>query len=307
MFHFGHVFLNLTPDYPPDKPGRDAMKKLFVFSVVIGLFSTSSAHQPEGEIFFVVQFPDAVVPTIDGESSDWDIVPGNYAIGIDKLYDPSQFQEAERGGADVSDMNITHRVGWNDNLNKLYFVTTVFDNVHNTDRADPGPFYKDDALEVEVNMDHSAREDQNTEVANRIAYKFAVPPIEGAYAFSRPIAGVTEWLFPGSEWLDFGWSFTGEEFGESTYTYELSLTPFESFPLDTETALDGAIVWDMEEGDLIHLALGVGDIDEGDDYWGFWSTSPTAWNTDFVLEEMDPALETGVESDTWARIKAQFE
>ena len=286
------------------------MKKLVVFSVVIGLVSIGSAHQPEGEIFFVVQFPDAWVPTIDGESSDWDIVPENYAIGIDKLYDPSQFQEAERGGADVSDMNITHRVGWNDNFNKLYFATTVFDNVHNTDRADPGPFYKDDALEVEVNMDHSAREDQNTEVANRIAYKFAVPPIEGAYAFSRPIAGVTEWLFPGSEWLDFGWSFTGEQFGESTYTYELSLTPFESFPLDTETALDGAIVWDMEEGDLIHLALGVGDIDEGDDYWGFWSTSPTAWNTDFVLEEIDPALErnieTAVESGTWARIKAQF-
>ena len=280
------------------------MKKIVVLLAVMCLVGAAVAHQPEGELFFVVQFPDGGTPDIDGNDADWAGVPAEYTIGIDKLYDPSQFQSADRGGADVSDMNITHRVGWNDTDNKLYFVTTVFDNVHNIDRTDQG-FYKDDALEIEVNPDHSDNPEQNVDVANRIAYKFAVPPINDGYAFSRPIAGVTEWLFPGSEWLDFGWSFEGEEFGESTYTYELSLTPIESFPLDQATALEGVEVWDLEEDDVIHLALGVGDIDEGDTYWGFWSTSPTAWNTDFVLDEMNPAM-TAVETDTWARIKAQY-
>jgi hypothetical protein len=278
------------------------MKMLLALFSVACLAGTGFAHEPAGEQYYVVQFPDGGTPTIDGNDDDWAHVPDEYTIGMDKLFDPGQMQEAERGGGDLSDMNINHVVGWNDNNNKLYFMTTVFDNVHNTDR-EGGCFCVDDALEIEVNMDHSAHADENVDVANRIAYKFAVPPIDGAYAFSRPIAGVTEWLFPGSEWMDFGWSFTGEEFGESTYTYEMSITPIESFPLDEATALDGAIVWDLEEDDLIHLALNVGDIDEGDTYWGFWSTSPTSWTTDFVLDRIDDRV-TAVETGTWARIKA---
>jgi hypothetical protein len=281
------------------------MKKVIVFAAVMCLVGAGVAHEPAGEQFFVYQFADATVPTIDGEGSDWGIVPSDYIIGMDKLFDPSQFQEAERGGGDLSDMNATYRVGWNENSNRLYFLVTVFDNIHNTDRANPGAFYLDDAVEIEVNMDHSAHADENVDVANRIAYKFAVPPVDGSYFFSRPIAGVTEWLFPGSEWLDFGWSFEGEEFGESTYTYELSLTPIEYFPLDEASALEGVEVWDLEEDDLIHLAIAAADIDEEDTYWGFWSTSPTAWTTDFVLDEMIDAP-TAVEADSWARVKAQY-
>ena len=289
------------------------MKKVVVLSAILGLMGASFAHLPEGELNFAVQFPDGVTPTIDGDLGDWDIVPTNpYTIRNDKLFDSAQFQEAERGEIDATDINITHRFGWNETDNKLYFATVVFDNVHNLDRADIGRFFHDDAWEVEVNPDHTPREEHNQDFANQFSYKFAVPPIENSFNFVRPLAGLT-WLVPGSEWLDFAFSFTGEEFGESTYFYEMSLTPFESMPLDEATALDGAIVWDLEEGDTIHLSINVGDVDAGDDYRGFWGTSPAGCcqaENDFVLTEIDPALEanvgTPVKSDTWGRIKSQF-
>jgi len=280
------------------------MRKPIVLAAIFCLASAGFAHEPAGEEFLVYQFADGNTPTADGDDSDWDGVPDSYTIGIYKLFDPSQYHEAGRGESDVSDMNITHRVGWNETDNRLYVVTTVFDNIH--DRTGEGCFCTDDSYELEVNMDHSAHADENPEgFVNRIAYKYAVPPVDGGYAFSRPVAAVADdWLFPGSEWLDFGWSFTGDEFGESTYTYEQSITPIESFAWDGSEG--SAEVWDLEEDDLFHLAIGVGDVDDPSDaYHGFWSTSPTAWTTDFVLDEMVDSP-TAVENDTWARIKAQY-
>jgi hypothetical protein len=280
------------------------MRKLFVLAASMCLASAAFAHQPEGDLFFAYQFADGNTPVADGDASDWDGVPDSYTLGND-LFFGGGFVEGDReqGSIVPSDMSITHQVGWNETDNRLYTLTTVFDDAHNTDRTG-GCFCTDDAIEVEVNMDHSARADQNVDFANGLAYKYAVPPVDGAYAFTRPVAGVADdWLTPGSEWLDFGWSFTGAEFGESTYTYELSISPIESFAF--EGNLDSVIPWDLEEDDLFHLNINVADIDVEATYHGFWSTSATSWATDFVLDEMVDGA-TAVETSTWARIKAQY-
>jgi len=281
------------------------MKRLASLAAVLCFVGASFAHEPADTEYLVYQFADGNTPDADGDLSDWDIVPDSYTIGNDKIYGTiDQGAGTGVGLSDPSDLNMTHRVGWNENANRLYVVTTVFDNLH--DRTGEGCFCTDASYDLEVNMDHSAHADENPEdFVNRIAYKYAVPPVDGAYAFSRPVAAVADaWLFPGSEWLDFGWSFTGEEFGESTYTYEQSIVPIESFAWDGSEG--SAVVWDLEEGDLFHLAIGVGDVDvPSDAYHVFWSTSPTAWTTDFVLDEMIDTL-TAVENDSWARIKAQY-
>ena len=293
---------------------RKGILLLTAAGLVLGLVGMSAAHLPEGEIFFAVQFPDEAVPTIDGNLADWEIVPTNpYTMLNVKLYDSAQFQGVERGEIDATDMNIRHRFGWNDTFNKLYVATQVFDNIHNTDRADPGKFFHDDAWELEVNADATAKELHNQDFANNISYKFAVPPIESTSFFLRPMAGLT-WLVPGSEYITFGWSFDGEQLGESTYYYEIAITPIESMPLDEATSLDGMVELDLEEAEIVHISLNVGDVDAGDDYFGFWGTSPggcCSGDNDFVLTEMDQALldnlgSTAVETDTWGRIKSQF-
>ena len=43
------------------------------------------------EVFKVFQFPRNAIPRIDGDFSDWDIVPDSYAVGIDKMQEDNGF------------------------------------------------------------------------------------------------------------------------------------------------------------------------------------------------------------------------
>ena len=143
-----------------------------------------------------------------------------------------------------------------------------------------------------------------------------MPPVEGSYQYYRPVSAL-EWLVDGTEWVNFGWGFDGEQFGESTYYYELAITPITSLPNDASATADQAVVFDLEENEIIHASLVVGDFDEPctecelTSYQGFWTMSPemccTATN-DLVLAELEPSLEgaapTAVEDVSWGQIKA---
>ena len=278
--------------------------------LVLGVVSLAGAHQPAGETFFLVQFPDNAVPTIDGDLSDWNIVPESpYVLRADKMFDPAQFQEAGRGELDQSDFNPVHIMGWNDNLNKLYFANQIFDNIYNIDREDPARHWYDDNWEVEVNPTHLAAEEQNVagEPVNRIAYKWVVPPLEGVYQSIEPV-GDLPWLSDGTEYVSFGWSFDGDMFGESTYYYELAVTPIASLNREGATPSNTEF-YDLEEDDVLHLSVFNGDIDNADDYQGFWGTVPESSNialNDFVCAPIDPAMEvpSAVEQTSWGQIKA---
>jgi hypothetical protein len=288
--------------------------------LVMGLSSMAFGHAPPGELYFAVQFPDGLTPTMDGDLSDWDVVPIDpYTIRNDRLYSPvADIQPVGRGEIDVSDINIRHLIGWNESANQLYFASEVFDNVHNADRENPSAFWQDDAWEVEVNPDHTPTEEHNLEgePANNFSYKWAVPPVEGSYQYYRPVSAL-EWLVDGTEWVNFGWGFDGEQFGESTYYYELAITPITSLPNDASATADQAVVFDLEENEIIHASLVVGDFDEPctecelTSYQGFWTMSPEMCCTgtnDLVLAELEPSLEgaapTAVEDVSWGQIKA---
>ncbi len=302
------------------------MKKLSKLGLAAALITAMSSmafgHAPPGELYFAVQFPDNLVPTMDGDLSDWDVVPIDpYTIRNDRLYSPvAEIQPVGRGEIDVSDINIRHIMGWNENANKLYVMSEVFDNIHNADRENPSAFWQDDAWEVEVNPDHTPTEEHNLEgePANNFSYKWAVPPVEGSYQYYRPVSAL-EWLVDGSDWVNFGWGFSGEQFGESTYRYELAITPITSLPNDASATPDQAVVFDLGENEIIHTSITVGDFDEActecvlESYQGFWTMSPEMCCTgtnDVVLAEMEPSLasaaSTAVESVSWGQIKAAY-
>ncbi|MBT4979891.1 MAG: hypothetical protein HOL51_17565 [Gemmatimonadetes bacterium] len=302
------------------------MKKLtklgLAAALVTAMSSMAFGHAPPGELYFAVQFPDNLVPTMDGDLSDWDIVPIDpYTIRNDRLYSPvAEIQPVGRGEIDVSDINIRHIMGWNENANKLYVMSEVFDNIHNADRENPAAFWQDDAWEVEVNPDHTPTEEHNLEgePANNFSYKWAVPPVEGSYQYYRPVSAL-EWLVDGSEWVSFGWGFDGEQFGESTYRYELAITPITSLPNDASATPDQAVVFDLGENEIIHTSITVGDFDEActecvlESYQGFWTMSPEMCCTgtnDVVLAEMEPSLmeeaSTAVDVVSWGQIKAAY-
>ncbi len=51
------------------------------------LLPTAAAVERPDVIFKIFQFPPNMIPRIDGDIHDWDMVPDDYAIGIDQLMD----------------------------------------------------------------------------------------------------------------------------------------------------------------------------------------------------------------------------
>ena len=48
--------------------------------IMLALVIPASAHFPHDSVFEIFQFPDEHVPTMDGDSADWDVVPAEYFI-----------------------------------------------------------------------------------------------------------------------------------------------------------------------------------------------------------------------------------
>ncbi len=297
------------------------MKKFLTITVAsLGLVVAAQAHEPPGELLVAVNFPDANVPVIDGDPSEWAPVPlDQYGIFSESLYSLDGFagDNVPRGGLDASSLQIRHIVGWNDATNNVYFTTRVFDDRHVTQRQDPGRFYWDDSVEYEVNAQHQALADQNQgDDATNFSYKFAFPVFQETFEWYRPNRNLP-WLTSGSQWIEIAHTFTGEEFGESTYDHEIRILPISRMPRSEEATEDQVEIHDLVEGEIIHVTATVNEVDggegEGDNRIGQWSTNPiqccTALN-DLLLAPADPNIDwgsaTAVESNSWGRIKAQF-
>ena len=68
--------------------------------------------------FKVFQFPADRIPRIDGDPSDWDIVPDSYAIDGSQLRDDS----GDHGHPDPKNFDLKVKVGWVKGLNQLFFL-----------------------------------------------------------------------------------------------------------------------------------------------------------------------------------------
>jgi hypothetical protein len=115
----------------------------------------AAADQPEQKaavpaalpIFKVFQFPADKVPRIDGDDSDWSLVPDSYAITLADMHD----DEHKHAAPDAKDLEIKVKVGWVKGLHRLYFLYEASDNYW--DFADPG--LHNDTFEIVVDGDRS--------------------------------------------------------------------------------------------------------------------------------------------------------
>ncbi|MBR7171652.1 MAG: hypothetical protein IKD19_05530, partial [Prevotella sp.] len=67
--------------------------------------------------FKVFQFPKNQIPRIDGSFEDWDIVPDNYVVPMEEMWDDTK----KHKGIDKKTLDIKVKVGWVNGLNRLYF------------------------------------------------------------------------------------------------------------------------------------------------------------------------------------------
>jgi len=74
--------------------------------------------------FKVFQFPADKIPRIDGDASDWDIVPESYVIGTDQLVDDT----GKHAAPDSKTLDVRVKVGWVKGMNRLYFLYEAYDD-----------------------------------------------------------------------------------------------------------------------------------------------------------------------------------
>ena len=111
-----------------------------------GTLSVRALDRPE-ITFKVFQFPPDQIPRIDGDASDWAMVPASYAIKMDQFVDAGRPDRPR----DPKNLDVKIRVGWVKGINRLYVLYEATDNYW--DFADPG--LHNDTLEIIVDGDAS--------------------------------------------------------------------------------------------------------------------------------------------------------
>ncbi len=183
------------------------MKKVILVVLLAVSWATAApALQNMDKNFKVFQFPRTMIPRIDGDISDWDIVGAEYTYGTELLNDTS----GQNVKYDLKDLDIRVRVGWVEGDNKLYFCYEAYDDIW--DFADE----ESDVFEVAVDADLSGGpftthlHPENSWLDPVKLYKsfhgvhaqnyhFNVPPGEKHWAF---VWGGNDWIsyFPYANW-----------------------------------------------------------------------------------------------------------
>ncbi len=124
---------------------RRAFQAAVLCAAVSVTASVSALERPDKE-FKIFQFPANMIPTIDGRTSDWDIVPDEYAIGYDELKDTVGNIPNDR-----KDLDVTVKVGWVEGMDKLYVLYEAYDDFWEFD----SPSGNNDIFEIVVDADRS--------------------------------------------------------------------------------------------------------------------------------------------------------
>lgn len=252
--------------------------------------ATSLAALEKPEVTFqVFQFPADAIPRIDGDASDWTMVPERYAVGKDHLRNDSRTPPA----AGDRSLDVRVRVGWVKGLNRLYFLYEAEDDFWDFDK----PGLRNDTFEIIVDGDASGgplidKGHKEFWIPSRVGEAAAQPDerisddeanwaVHGVHAQNYHIftpAVDKDWTMAwgAPTWTkEMPWANAAQSFafkhGESgRLTLEFWVTPFDyAGPEGPERAVESV----LRENKIIGLSWIVIDYD-GDTPRGFWILSP---------------------------------
>ncbi len=252
------------------------MVRAFIIFLIIlvgigTVFSQSEALERSDVEFKIFQFPRNMIPRIDGETDDWDIVSGDYIIGLDQLSDTVM---GHGTNIDRKDLDVKVSVGWVKGLNRLYFLYEAYDDYWNMYPS------RGDIFEVVVDGDLSGGQFiRNPQLNERDTYyTFEGVHAQNYHIFTPPgegrdwamIWGCQPWIRE-LPWANYAYSYNFNE-GESGYlVLEFWITPFDYAPYEGP---DRAVISTLKEDSIIGLSWSILDYDENSSkYEGFWNLS----------------------------------
>jgi hypothetical protein len=265
--------------------------RLVLSLAVASLTAPWSAALEKPEITYpVFQFPADKIPRVDGDLSDWAMVPESYVVGKDQLHNDAKTPPA----AGDKTLDVRVRVGWVKGLNRLYFLYEAEDDFWDFDQ----PGLRNDTFEIIVDGDASGgpligKDNKQFWTAERVGrpaaasddrvsetdFKWAV---HGAHAqnyhiFTPHVAkdwtlawGAGTWTKE-MPWANAAQSFTFKHGDSGKLVLEFWITPFDYAGAEgPERAVESV----LSENKIIGLSWIVIDYD-GQTPRGFWVLSPS--------------------------------
>ena len=299
------------------------MKKatLIALCLTVGFAFSAWSHVPEDQVLLAFQFPAGAEPTLDGDLSEWAVVPEDYWIGPE--YYTSTTGEK---WTDLSSLNSKIIVGYSASQDRLYMHYELFDNFRKRDvsgiESSPPPL--PDTIELSVDGDHGGERSWADEPEDRGRFAqnihFRLPNIDPASVSNEETAWYWFWhsqaTWAGNPpYADQGYTSDSVVLNAADVTSyaEWMMTLWDNLQWDDP---DGSVVHDFVEGEIIGLNWMIGDYDNMDNNEAvqyvlngegtYWETAAVA--TDFLLAPLeDVDFGTAVEAESWGRIKAAFE
>ncbi|WP_163712724.1 PKD domain-containing protein [Mangrovibacterium lignilyticum] len=281
---------------------------LFVFLFTCAAFHASIATAQDNRVFQVFQFPANQIPVINGDRSDWDLVPEGFTVGMNEVWDDSK--KHSETNPDNLDFSVT--VGWVKGMNRLYFLYEAYDDYW--DFSKPG--LHNDTFELIVDSDQSGgpfvdRFHPNQSLSEMDRY-FSFHGVHAQnYHIFTPAEGKDWTLVWGSQpWIKelpyanaaYGYDFEPGESGK--LTLEFWVTPFDYAGNDPSRAVESVLT----ENKLIGLCWAVIDYDDVDKEAnnGFWNLSKehtmygnASYALPFKLMPLDSSYRKPIEAE-WA-------
>ena len=242
----------------------------FLGLALLTLAPAQALERPDKE-FPIFQFPPTMIPRIDGQTDDWEIVPESYVIGTEEL---AETVKGKGTNHDLEDLAVAVRVGWVNGLNRLYFLYEASDDYWNM------YYRRGDIFEVAVDADRSGGPNiynpQLSEWDSHFAFKGV--HAQNYHIFTPPGPG-RDWVFVWGcqPWIarlpyaNHAYSYDFAEGEPGRLVLEFWITPFDYAPYDGP---ERAVVSKLVENALIGLSWAVLDYDEDNrSYEGFWNLS----------------------------------
>tara|TARA_Y100000588_G_scaffold80679_1_gene84831 strand:- start:31 stop:1098 length:1068 start_codon:yes stop_codon:yes gene_type:complete len=248
------------------------LRMLAVFlGITLSTISPSQALERPDKEFAIFQFPPNMIPRIDGQTDDWEIVPQTYIIGTEEL---AETVVGKGTNHDPQDLDVAVRVGWVKGLNRLYFLYEAHDDYWNMH------YQRGDIFEIAVDADLSGGPNiENPQLqkwdshftfkgVHAQNYHIFTPPGEGRdWAF---VWGCQPWIGQ-LPYANHAYAYDFAEGESGRLVLEFWITPFDYAPYEGPSR---AVVSKLVENAVIGLSWAILDYDERNDaYEGFWNLS----------------------------------
>lgn len=239
------------------------------------VFKTESSAQSRADTTFqIFQFPADQIPRIDGDISEWDMVPTTYAISTDQLVDENRNYD----NPDSNTLSVNVKVGWVEGLNRLYFLYEAEDDYWHFNESG----LKNDTYEIVVDADLSGgplidRFHPNTRIDKWDAYfSFHGVHAQNYHIFTPPVGKDWALAWGPQSWIkdlpyaNAAYDFNFEHGESGKLILEFWITPFDYAGAEGP---DRAIKSNLYVNKLIGLSWAIIDYDAGGLQDGFWNLS----------------------------------